>query len=582
MAVSRIKIIITSRPHVPVKLHLPNIIELPLVAEDLKNDITAFVESEVSKQMQFAGGLGKEVRQTLIEGAKGMFLWVSLILDDLTNSTDTTPSAIRNALKALPPDLTGVYINILRKIPEKDQKIAQTMLQWVVWAIRPLTLKELTIAVAILPKHSSMASMHDDMQTDLRKVLQLVLGPMLRIQDDKTVHLVHQSAKDFLSNNVAARASSSSHPISTLRVSSAESNLQLALTCLTYLSFEESEAGPIEYSWYDACPEMEIRRKNSPFLDYAATHWPEHARHTDSTCAKHQLLCSVFRKLSESPRKLGLAYQVYTFSMRNKFVQTPPLQVAASFGLGALIKDMLDEDHGCHINAGGGIYGTALQTAAVKGCEAIIYLLLDRGADINAQGGYYGNVLQAAANDGQKALVRLLLDRGANINTQGGYYDNALQAAANGGHETVVRLLLDMGAEINAQGGKHGNALQAAAKFGNEAIGCMLLDRGADINSQGGKHGNALQAAAKVGDEAVVRLLLDRGADINAHGGVHSNALQAAANDGHEAVVRLLLDRGADINASCHHRGNALQIAAKEGHEAVVRLLLDRGADVNA
>jgi len=81
MAISHIKIILTSRPHVPVKLHLRNIIELPLIAEDLKNDITAFIESEVSKQMQFTGCLGKEVRQTLIEGAKGMLLWVSRILD---------------------------------------------------------------------------------------------------------------------------------------------------------------------------------------------------------------------------------------------------------------------------------------------------------------------------------------------------------------------------------------------------------------------------------------------------------------------------------------------------------------------
>ncbi|KAF8531694.1 hypothetical protein BDD12DRAFT_914648, partial [Trichophaea hybrida] len=169
-----IKIILTSRPHIPVTLYLTNVIKLPLAAENLHNDITAFVKTELGRLPQFSGSLGKEVRQALIAGANGMFLWVYLILEDLKKSTNTTPRAIRNALKLLPPNLPSIYINILSKIRTEDHKTAQKILQWVVWVLRPLTLQELTIAIAILPEHTSMSSMQDDMHTDMRKVLRLI------------------------------------------------------------------------------------------------------------------------------------------------------------------------------------------------------------------------------------------------------------------------------------------------------------------------------------------------------------------------------------------------------------------------
>ncbi|KAF8249183.1 hypothetical protein K440DRAFT_660436 [Wilcoxina mikolae CBS 423.85] len=415
-----IKIIITSRPHIPVAFHLTDVIKLPLVAEDLQSDITTFVKSEVHKQPQFSGSLGEEVRKALIDGANGMFLWVSLILDDLKKSTTTTPRDIRKALKTLPPNLPGVYINILRKIRMEDQQAAQTILRWLVWAIRPLTLQELAIAIAILPEHTSMLSMEDDMHTDLRQVLRLVFGPIVRIDDNDTVHLIHQSAKDFLSKMNTPMESTLSFCLS-----SAESNLQLAISCLTYLSFDECEDGPVnhDYRW-ESKQDMQIRQRKLPFLDYAATHWPEHTRQIDRS--DDQVLCRAFRKLAESPHKTNLAYQVLNFSRNMSFTKTAPLQVASSLGLTTFVEELLA--HGADINAQGGYYGNALQAAARGGHEAVV-----------------------AAGRGHEAVVRLLVDRGAHVNARGGKFGNALQAAAGGGHEAVVRLLVDRGAEMHAQ-----------------------------------------------------------------------------------------------------------------------------------
>jgi hypothetical protein len=127
---NRIKIIITSRPHVDVKLSLPDVVIIPLDSNNLKNDIVDFVTTEASKLTQFPVALREEIRQALISGADGMFLWVSLIIDDLQKST-TRPRIIRKKLKSLPKSLPDLYTNILRKIKPEDQEYATAIVRWV-------------------------------------------------------------------------------------------------------------------------------------------------------------------------------------------------------------------------------------------------------------------------------------------------------------------------------------------------------------------------------------------------------------------------------------------------------------------
>jgi ankyrin repeat protein len=576
---NRIKIIITSRPHVDVELNLSDVVIIPLDSHNLENDIAGFVTTEASKLAQFPVALREEIRQALINGADGMFLWVSLIIDDLQKSTTTRPRIIREKLKSLPRSLPDLYTNILRQIKREDQEYATAILRWVVWAVRPLTLQELTIAIAIRPEDTLMSSLEGEMESDLRKVLRLLFGPMIIIRGDE-VHLVHQSAKDFLRPAELTDGSSLAHDHSGFlsRLCATESNLHLTVRCLTYLSFDEFEEGPVDamYGW-DA---LETRSWKGRFLAYAATNWTEHMTQINQEAQENDDLRTAFLRVAASRRKMNLAYQIFAFSRNEVFMEATSLQNAARFGFIVFVKDMLD--YGADVNAQGGYFGNALQAAAYYGTEAMVRLLVDSGADVNAQGGFCGNALSAAAYSGNEAVVRLLVDSGADVNAQGGYYGNALLVAASSDNEAVVRLLVDSGADVNAQGGFCGNALSAAAYSGNEAVVRLLVDSGADVNAQGGHYGNALQAAASSGSEAVVRLLIASKANVNAQGGDYGNALQAAASSGSEAVVRLLVDSGADVNAQGDPYGNALQAAAYSGNEAVVRLLVTGGANVNA
>jgi hypothetical protein len=371
----RIKIAITSRPHVQVESHLTDLIRIPLTAEDLSSDITSFVEARVHEL--FTGTLVDEVRQALIGGADGMFLWVYLILEDFKMATTTTPRAIRKRLKDLPRDIPGVYENILRKIHTEDHENAANILKWVTWAMRPLTLEELAVAIAIRPGTTSMSAIEDDMQTNPRKVLTSFFGPMLKVEDDNTVHFVHRSAKDFLIEGT--------NFLPEFRLSPMECNLQLAMSCLTYLSFEECEDGPVVGQWVwktGVNQSIERRQQKLPLLTYAAVHWPDHTRQTDQASNIQRKLSSAFQRLAQSSAKIDLAYQILCFSRGQQFVKTAPLQIAASLGLVPFVEDLLES--GADVNAQGGSYGNALRAAAEKGNEAMVRLLIENGADVNA------------------------------------------------------------------------------------------------------------------------------------------------------------------------------------------------------
>lgn len=67
-------------------------------------------------------------------------------------------------------------------------------------------------------------------------------------------------------------------------------------------------------------------------------------------------------------------------------------------------------------------------------------LLETKDVDVNAQGGHFWNALQTASSRRHWDIVQLLLDKGAYVNAQGGIYSNALQAASSWGYRDIVQI----------------------------------------------------------------------------------------------------------------------------------------------
>jgi ankyrin repeat protein len=453
--------------------------------------------------------------------------------------------------------LNSAYSDALQRIEgqlDNDCKLAKDVLSWITLAKRPLTTAELCCALAVEPGE---AELDPENKPDVDDIVSVCAGLVVVDQESAIIRLVHYTTQEYFE-----RISSRLNP---------DGELEIAETCLTYLSFSVFESGSCTTD-----EEFEERLCQHEFLDYAAKHCGEHIRSVEAKVAHLACTLVIHSGIFSCAAQVLFAPSYKYRGYRAKIPAVTGLHWIARFGLCDAAKEFLrrEEDETCAVNAMDSNGEGSLMYAVKHGHCAMAELLLDKGADVNAQGGGYGNALQAASSKGHEAVVKLLLDKGADVNAQGGEDGNALQAASSEGHEAVVKLLLDKGADINAQGGFYGNALQAASFRGHEAVVKLLLDKGADVNAQGGRYGNALQAASFRGHEAVVILLLDKGADVNAQSGRYGNALQAASSEGHEAVVKLLLDKGADVNAQGRGYGNALHAAAYAGNNELLERLI--------
>ena len=453
------------------------------------------------------------------------------------------PSAIKAALKELPATLDDTYERILRNIHPHDFEDARSILKWLAFAERALTLEEIAEAAVIRPTGKPIDP--DDKLIDLLDVLQICRGLVslseerLTIcgvdQDCRTVRFAHFSVKEYL---VSGRIVEES--ITGFRLSTELAHSQIARCCLATLLHNHEKSTKA------------LDPKVLPLLRYSAQYWFVHVKKSGDKESVVGLMESLFGGLATTFQNWMSIYDLNLRRGNPRFHHwrvghgISPLYYASLLGLVEPAQFLLDQ--GMDVNARGGRYGNALVAASTSGSEEMVTLLLDRGADPNAYSGLvYGYALQAASFCGFEPIVRILLQRGARVDTWKRRPDTALQGACEGGHESIVRLLLDSGAEVNARGGGYGNALQAASERGHLMIVKLLLDRGAEVNAEGGLYGHALQGAASRGHISIVHLLLGAGADVNAQGGGFRNALRAASIRRHENVIRLLLERGSHV-----------------------------------
>ncbi|PYH78223.1 natch and ankyrin domain protein [Aspergillus uvarum CBS 121591] len=190
----RLKLILLSRPHPAISesrlgqyLHIKLDDSNAEIADDVKRYISAKV-TELASEQNLSDGMVAQVRQALLAGADGTFLWVGFVANELQGRSW---DRINEIIHQIPKGLAGVYQRLLQQIDDKEALVP--ILQWVVLAARPLTIDELTAATDIKASGTLTA-------TEVTRGRLRLCGPLVKIEGD-VVNLVHQSAKEFFQSN---------------------------------------------------------------------------------------------------------------------------------------------------------------------------------------------------------------------------------------------------------------------------------------------------------------------------------------------------------------------------------------------
>ncbi|KAI9788101.1 MAG: hypothetical protein M1816_007233 [Peltula sp. TS41687] len=244
------KLLVCSRQEVEIAKAFENGPRLRLTGQLNMDDISQYVEDTVTLRIDSGDlvigdqSMKSEIIQTLAQGAKGMFLWVKLQLDEVCEAPDDHHR--RQVLKELPRTLEETYARTLRKInaSKSMRQVAQKIFRWIVCARRPLTHRELMEAIA----HTA-----EDRCWNYSKIPQdpLLVGRacrnlVVKDEDEGTFSLAHYTVLQYLLSPTQEIALENFH------FQRHMADEQIGGICIAYLLFTDFERQIEKFSDYKA------------------------------------------------------------------------------------------------------------------------------------------------------------------------------------------------------------------------------------------------------------------------------------------------------------------------------------------
>lgn len=241
------------------------------------------------------------------------YLWLTLIFDVIRRrQTGVTKKKMKKLIGTLSDTVDKAYEAILEKSLDKDQ--TRKLLCIVLSAVRPLTLKEMNIALAIEDEHRSYQDLDLEAETKFKITVRNLCGLFVSVIDQK-VYLIHQTAKEFL----LAKTEMCSE-VWKYSIEPAESELIVARTCITYLLFTEfsSDLDIGGESQTKKESEAKLHTDKHHYLGYAASQWAVHYQKAQAR-AEHGILQSILNICdTQSQRFRNWSYVYWTLVHRYK------------------------------------------------------------------------------------------------------------------------------------------------------------------------------------------------------------------------------------------------------------------------
>lgn len=526
-----VKFLVFSRPENTIKSHFSRLPEIRLRGEDetgpISQDVERFIQYSID-QLEMQGlpvNLLTDFQTKLVEGADRTFLWATLMIQLLKESSTDGVSQTDLQMFLASKDLYGLYSHLLQR--SKKPAEARKLLQLIVAAARPLTLDELNIALNAGPGLRSLNDLNSALKYPCENYLKSLCGHFIRIIRSE-VYLVHQTAREFLLQETQETNHPPLHSTSNAKctwqhtISMVESQRVLLVSCMSYIlllgGWETIQSNVSRPKGTNTRKLFQESCENHPFLNYASTQWPTHFREAvkmmeDGLVNDAQRLCDP----SFAGCEMWLSgHSFYTAYFFNLPVQEVQLRVSIFFGLEILARSILSNHH-VNLNSVDTLQQTVLHLACWNGQTSIAELLLEQGANTEDRDEELKSPLHLAAQGDLVEITASLLKHGADIEARDRDSRTAIHLAVVHNNFGVVKLLLERGGNPKTYDEKHRTPLLDALAHGpsHQNIAKMLVDSGVDVNATDEEQRTTLHLAVESGDLTTLNGVLALKADVS-------------------------------------------------------------------
>ncbi|KAL3425245.1 zinc finger protein [Phlyctema vagabunda] len=254
--------------------------QVEITQQQNSEDLKQFITYKVAVHPSFFSTSDK-IKERFIDGvltrADGMFLFASLVLDDLKRDNILSIAAVDATLAKIPNRLPEIYESYL-KIPRHSRKGEET-LSWIIHSFSYLTWHELQSGLAIV---DSGFSEDEIIQDTCQDFIQHSCGPLVECFGEKIEYLrfIHPTVNEFLRDNSHLRHNSQEE--TSVNIQGGHS--MLASKLLTFLDHDDLP----DYSPFDEEPPLSIiqsytQQTGYGIYYYATFNWYKHLKECDKS-----------------------------------------------------------------------------------------------------------------------------------------------------------------------------------------------------------------------------------------------------------------------------------------------------------
>ncbi|KAH7123413.1 hypothetical protein B0J13DRAFT_599129 [Dactylonectria estremocensis] len=388
--------------------------EYEIAPDDVRSDTAAYSRDIVDRKLP---NNSDDVRSTLSKAmtdqCEGQFLWLKMQEKSLRKGMNK--KQLQHTIEETPAGLDQLYDRSWQRITqarEGERQRIYALLRWAAFALRPLTVCEVTEAILIdesedLPIEDLPDSVDDDY---IGSEIVGLCGPLLEVRSQhsdtsaglRTVHLTHFSVKQYLLFNLPMPSGIRENE----RVRDEYQNTLLAKACLHYIN--------IQRVWQEApdhpsCLDMTFR-------DYAAASWHHHIKSGLRTDGEMSTLAIRFLDRSNHAWNGWRAwYDEQNAGLQKLGTESTspgPLYYAVELELTG-VATILVKEQNCDVNERNDLGRSALDVACAKGSKEVVKILLDANANISTTDKNGWAPLHSASENGHIEVVKLLIEKGA-------------------------------------------------------------------------------------------------------------------------------------------------------------------------